>query len=267
MSFGLKVDYKTTKGSQETMEVCHASPDPVESRARSQGGTMCSTTSVVIADDHPTFRIGVRSLLKAERDLPLIGEASNAADAVERTLTLKPDILLLDLKMPAKPGLKISPRAGLDVLGGLNVGKIKTKTILFAAELEIAEIVEALELGACGVLLKDAATQLLVNCIGTVMAGGCWVAKQSVPNREEYLERQVEELDKRKFDLTPRELEIVSAVVRHGMTNKVIARHFKIAEYTVKHHLNNVYNKLGVSTRAELSLFAVNQKIPLRDLF
>jgi DNA-binding NarL/FixJ family response regulator len=228
---------------------------------------MSSTISVVIADDHPTFRVGVRSLLQAEPDLPLIGEASNAVDAVDRTLTLKPDILLLDLKMPQQAGLKISPRAGLDVLRGLNVGTIKTKTILFAAELEIDEIVEALQLGARGVLLKDAATQLLVNCIATVIAGGCWVAKQSVPSRDEYLERQLEELDKRKFDLTSRELEIVSAVVRHGMTNKEIARHFKIAEDTVKHHLNNIYNKLGVSTRAELSLFAVNQKVPLRDLF
>jgi two-component system nitrate/nitrite response regulator NarL len=228
---------------------------------------MCSTISVVIADDHPTFRVGVRSLLRAEPDLPLIGEASNALDAIDRTLTLKPDILLLDLKMPPQAGLKISPRAGLDVLRGLNVGTTNTKTILFAAELEMDEIVEALQLGARGVLLKDAATQLLVNCIGTVMAGGCWVAKQSVPNREEYLERQIEELAKRTFDLTPRELEIGSAVVRHGMTNKEIARHFKIAEDTVKRHLNNIYNKLGVSTRAELSLFAVNQKIPLRDLF
>jgi len=228
---------------------------------------MSSTISIVIADDHPTFRIGVRSLLQAEPDLPLIGEASNAADAVDRTLTLKPDILLLDLKMPPHAGLKISPRAGLDVLRGLNVGTTQTKTILFAAEVEIDEIVEALQLGARGVLLKDAATQLLVSCIGTVMAGGCWVAKQSVPNREEYLERQIEELDKRKFDLTPRELDIVSAVVRHGMTNKEIARHFEIAEDTVKRHLNNTYNKLGVSTRAELSLFAVNQKIPLEDLF
>jgi two-component system, NarL family, nitrate/nitrite response regulator NarL len=228
---------------------------------------MSSTISIVIADDHPTFRIGVRSLLQAEPDLPLIGEASNAADAVDRTLTLKPDILLLDLKMPPHAGLKISPRAGLDVLRGLNVGTTQTKTILFAAEVEIDEIVEALQLGARGVLLKDAATQLLVSCIGTVMAGGCWVAKQSVPNRGEYLERQIEELDKRKFDLTPRELDIVSAVVRHGMTNKEIARHFEIAEDTVKRHLNNTYNKLGVSTRAELSLFAVNQKIPLEDLF
>ena len=149
---------------------------------------MSSTISVVIADDHPTFRVGVRSLLQAEPDLPLIGEASNAADAVDRTLTLKPDILLLDLKMPPQAGLKISPRAGLDVLRGLNVGTIKTKTILFAAELEIDEIVEALQLGAHGVLLKDAATQLLGNCIGTVITGGCWVARQSVPSRDEYLE-------------------------------------------------------------------------------
>lgn len=228
---------------------------------------MSPTISVVIADDHPTFRIGLRSLLQAEPDLSLIGEASNAADAVDCACRLKPHILLVDLKMPMQAGLKISPRGGLEVLRGLNGAKIETKTILFAAEVEIDEIVEALGLGASGVLLKDAATQLLVSCIETVVAGGFWVGKESVASREEYLKCQMEELEKRKFGLTARELEIVAAVVRHGMTNKGIARHFKITEDTVKRHLNNIFNKLGVSTRAELTLFAINRRIPLKDLF
>jgi DNA-binding NarL/FixJ family response regulator len=200
-------------------------------------------------------------------DLVLIGEASNGTDAVDRVTKLEPDILLLDLKMPAGAGLAISPGGGLDVLGDLNDKTTKTKTILFAAEVETPEIVEALQLGARGVLLKDAATALLIDCIRTVMAGGCWVVKQNVPNREAYLERQIQELGKRRFDLTPRELEIVSAVVRHAMANKDIAKHFTIADDTVKHHMTSIFNKLGVSTSRELSLFAVNQKIPLKDLF
>jgi DNA-binding NarL/FixJ family response regulator len=199
---------------------------------------------LVIADDHPIFRDGLRRLLEAEADLKVMGEASDGAEAVKLARQLKPDILLLDLSMPKHPGL-------------------------LTAAAEKSQIVEALQLGARGVVLKDSATQLLLKAIQTVMAGEYWVGRESVSNLVQYLRTLMQsshdEARQKKFGLTPRELEIVSAVVA-GYSNKEIAEYFKISEDTVKHHLSNIFDKLGVSTRLELALFAVNQALPLKSI-
>lgn len=218
---------------------------------------------IVIADDHPIFRDGLRRLLEAEPGLKVIGEASDGADAVKLARQLKPDIMLLDLAMPRTPGL--------EALRDLSVGTGTNgvKVILLTAAAEKKQIVEALQLGARGVVLKDSATQLLLKSIHTVMTGEYWVGRESVSNLVQYLRTQMqasnEESRQKKFGLTPRELEIVSAVVA-GYANKEIAEYFKISEDTVKHHLSNIFDKLGVSTRLELALFAVNQGLPLKGI-
>jgi len=135
---------------------------------------MVSFITIVIADDHPAFTEGLQRLLEIEPDLKVIGQANNASDVVRRVLELKPDILLLDLKMPPQPKAEISPRGGLDAWAAVKGSGSKTKTILFAAEMETQEIVEAIELGVRGVLLKSAATELLIESIRTVMTGACW---------------------------------------------------------------------------------------------
>jgi DNA-binding NarL/FixJ family response regulator len=214
---------------------------------------------IVIADDHPIFRDGLRRLLEAEPGLKVIGEASDGAEAVKLARQLKPDLLLLDLAMPRHHGLE-----AIRELGSGNTNSLRI--ILLTAAAEKRQIVEALQLGARGVVLKDSATQLLLKAIRTVMAGEYWVGREAVSNLVQYLRTLVqstgEEARQRKFGLTPRELEIVSAVVA-GYANKEIAEHFKISEDTVKHHLSNIFDKLGVSTRLELALFAVNQGLPL----
>jgi two-component system nitrate/nitrite response regulator NarL len=214
---------------------------------------------MVIADDHPIFRDGLRRLLEAEPDLKVIGEARDGAEAVKLVHQLKPEILLLDLAMPEHPGLE----ALRDLSKG---GADSVRVILLTAAIEKKQIVEALHLGARGVVMKDSATQVLLKAIHTVMVGGYWVNRESVSNLMQYLDRMAEssnqDAKKKKFGLTPRELEIVSAVVA-GFANKEIAEYFKISEDTVKHHLSNIFDKLGVSTRLELALFAVNQSLPL----
>jgi two-component system, NarL family, nitrate/nitrite response regulator NarL len=221
------------------------------------------TVRIVIADDHPIFRDGLRRLLETESDLEVIGEACDGAEAVKLARQLKPDILLLDLAMPRHPGLE----ALRELSNGS--GSEGVRVILLTAAAEKAQIVEALQLGARGIVLKDSATQLLLKSIHTVMAGEYWVGRESVSNLVQYLRTLVqssgEEAKQRKFGLTPRELEIVSAVVA-GYSNKEIAEYFKISEDTVKHHLSNIFDKLGVSTRLELALFAVNQSLPLKTI-
>jgi DNA-binding NarL/FixJ family response regulator len=213
---------------------------------------------VVIADDHVMVRDGLRRLLQ-DAGFSVIGQACDGMEAVALTRQLDPDILLLDLSMPKHPGLEALRELKKD-------GASRVRVLLLTAAAENSEIVEALHLGACGLVMKASATDVLLTAIQTVMAGGCWVGLKRVPNLMQYLQSQMQaaktEARSKNYGLTRRELEIVSGVVA-AMGNKEIAGYFKIAEDTVKHHLGNIFDKLGVSTRLELALFAVNHQLPL----
>lgn len=215
---------------------------------------------ILLADDHPIFRDGLRRLLEAEPEFHVVGEASDGAEAVAMARKLKPDLLLLDLAMPKHPGL--------EAVRELGNSDNPTRILLLTAAVEKEQIVEALQLGARGVVLKESATQLLLNSIRAVIAGQYWVGRETISNLVEYLRGLLAPTPapkQKRFGLTPRELEIVSAVVA-GYTNKDVAAHYKISEDTVKHHLSNIFDKLGVSTRLELALFAVHQDLPLVPL-
>jgi len=224
--------------------------------------TRSQSVKILIADDHPIFRDGLRRLLESERGFKVVGEACDGFEAVDFVRTLKPEILLLDLAMPRRHGLE-----ALREISNSHAGPVRVILLTAAAERE--QIVEALQLGARGVVLKDCGTEILMKSIRSVLAGEYWVGREPVSNLMQYLRGLMDSSTKisrqRRFGLTPRELDIVSAVVA-GYANKEIAEYFKISEDTVKHHLSNIFDKTGVSTRLELALFAVNQALPFKPI-
>ena len=206
---------------------------------------------VLIADDHPIFRIGLRTLIGNEPDFTLVGEADNGDQAIELAQTLRPDVLLLDLHLPGTNGLEVLRR-----LGSLNV---PTRTVMLTAAIERGQMRTALMRGAWGVLYKHTATDLLTKCIRQVSRGEYWVGRDSVGELVDALRNPVRP-DARPGGLTPREREIVSLVVT-GASNKDIAWQLGLNEQTVKNHLRKIFDKLQVVNRVELALTAVERHL------
>lgn len=210
---------------------------------------------ILLADDHTIFRDGLRKLLEAEPDFEIVGEAGDGADAITMVQQVRPEILLLDLAMPRVPGLE-----ALREVMGL---KTSTRIILLTAAIEKKQIIEALQVGARGVVMKDAATQMLIRAIRTVISGQYWVGREAVTDLVGYLKHQIASQPAPKaksYGLTRREIEILGTIVA-GLSNKEIAQKFSLSEDTVKHHLTNIFDKVGVSSRLELALFAINNQL------
>ena len=210
---------------------------------------------VLIADDHPVVRIGLRNMLQSDSRMQIVAEAKDGVEALHLVRTLRPDILLLDLAMPKMPGM--------DALRELTTGTTHTRTIVLTGLIDKRQILEALQLGARGVVLKDAVVEHLAACIRAVMFGQYWLDGRPVQNLVQVLRdlaAQTAAPPRKTFGLTSRELEVV-ALITEGSTNKHIAMTFGISEETVKRHLTNIFNKLGVGNRLELALFALNHNL------
>lgn len=214
-----------------------------------------SPVRVLIADDHSLFREGLRKLIESDGGFEVVGEASDGEVLLALAKQTQPDVILLDLVMPRQDGM--------EVLRGLAAAELQVRTILLTASIDKAQIVQALKLGAYGIILKESTTQKLFESMRCVMAGQYWIGRESVSDLVRAF-RSIASPESaarsKDYGLTPRELEIVTLVVA-GYSNPEIGQRCSISEQTVKHHLSNVFDKLGVSNRLELALFAVNHQL------
>ncbi len=211
-----------------------------------------------IAAAHAIFRDGLRRLLEGEEDFEVAGEASDRTSAQKLVQGLKLDVLLLDLAMP-----QLSKPHGLR---GMQTGLAEVRTILLVSTIHKDDLIEALQLGARGVLLKDSPAAVLFKSIRVVQAGQYWLGRESVSDVIYALRSKRPRgannggNNHRAFGLTHREQQVIHAIM-DGYTNKDMAQEFRLSEHTVKHHLTNIFTKLGVSSRLELASFAAVHRL------
>jgi two-component system nitrate/nitrite response regulator NarL len=210
------------------------------------------TIRVLMADDHVIFRDGLRKLLKSEDDIKIVGEASNGNECVHMLTKLKPDILLLDLRMPDKDGLA--------VLEEVNLDSLTTRVIMLTEAEDERDAVRAMRLGARGIVSKQTARDLLVKSIRRVYSGEIWLNNRLTAEVMKAFTSSSDIGARREPMLSDREKEIVQLIAQ-GFRNKEIAEKLFISEQTVKNHLHNIFDKLGVSDRLELALYAIHHRL------
>jgi two-component system, NarL family, nitrate/nitrite response regulator NarL len=221
-----------------------------------------SKIRIVVADDHPIFRDGLCKLLALEEDFEVVAQAQDGRQVLDVLQQYAPDILLLDLKMPGLDGLATLQR--------LQAVKNRTRVIVLTASDDKNEFVQAMKLGTSGIVLKQTATEMLIKSIRKVHAGEIWldshttaaVIRQFVAadDTPPPANPQSSNRERERSPLSQREREIV-ALVAQGFKNKEMAEKMFISEQTVKNHLHNIFDKLGVSDRLELALYAIHNNL------
>ena len=199
---------------------------------------------VVLADDHVIVLDGLEQLFRLEPEFEVVARSTTAEAALKAVQEHRPDILVLDLVMPGHDGMWV-----LRELSELN---LPTRTVLLTAHVEENRLVEAIRLGVWGVVLKEMAPSLLVQCIRKVASGGVWLEKEAVGR---VVGKLFQGEGRPRVTLTPRELEI-ARMVAEGLGNRAVAERLFISEGTVKTHLHTIYEKLGVKGRMYLAAYA-----------
>src|SRR5271168_2276015 len=218
-----------------------------------------ATVRILIADDHPIVRDGLKKLLQLEDDFEIVGEAGDGREVLEKVQELDPDVLLLDLRMPNLDGLS--------ALQALQQTNKRTRVIVLTASEDKNEFVQAMKLGCSGIVLKQTAPDLIVKSIRKVHAGEIWLDSHTTAAVMRQFQTGGESgsltsggKGRERSPLSAREREIV-ALVAQGYKNKEMAEKMFISEQTVKSHLHNIFDKLGVSDRLELALYAIHNNL------
>jgi DNA-binding NarL/FixJ family response regulator len=216
---------------------------------------------ILIADDHPIVRDGLRKLLSLEDDFEIVGEANDGREVLDMIQDVEPDVLLLDLRMPNLDGLS--------TLQAMQQTGKRTRVIILTASEDKNEFVQAMKLGCSGIVLKQTAPELIVKSIRKVNAGEIWLDSHTTAAVMRQFATTTEAgggngsgKARERSPLSTREREIVQLVAQ-GYKNKEMAEKMFISEQTVKNHLHNIFDKLGVSDRLELALYAIHKGLHL----
>jgi len=205
------------------------------------------TFRIVLADDHPIVLHGLRQLFERQEDFTVVGCCPDGAAALAAVRAERPDVLVLDLRMPGQ--------SGLDVLRTIAAEGVPCHSVLLTAAVRDEEVVEAVKCGAKGIVLKESSADMLLDCVRRVARGESWIERETVTRAFKRVVERGSPSGNADETLTPREVEMVRMVAQ-GLRNKVIAERLSISEGTVKVHLHNIYEKLGVDGRLELVLCA-----------
>ena len=203
--------------------------------------------NLVVADPHPVFLLGMEQLLRSEADLNVLAWCGSAGEALQQVREARPDLLILDL------GFR--DRNGLELIRDLRRDNVPVKVVILTDALDDEQTIETLRLGVQGVLLKGMPSHLLPQCIRKVHGGGQWMEKQSLGHDFEKLLRREAGARRMATILTDRETEIM-CLVAQGLSNREIGERISVGEGTVKVHVHNIYSKLGVNNRVDLTLYA-----------
>jgi DNA-binding NarL/FixJ family response regulator len=212
-------------------------------RPATSGTAGSKVIRVLVADDHLVYRIGIRNLLSSEQGFEVVGEASNGAQAIELYRELKPDVLVLDLRMPLKTGIEVVQEVRREFLNA--------RILILTSYQTEEEIFQVLQAGALGYVVKDVGREMLIDAVRTVQAGTRWL---SPAIQSQFVDRTVRE------QLTSRELEVLKLLAR-GLTNREIANVYGISTSTVKNHVNRLLAKLDVADRTEAVGFCLARGI------
>jgi len=216
---------------------------------------MADAIKVLLADGHPVVRVGVRNLLEGKDGIQVVGEVEDGDETITETLDLLPDIVLLDLTIPRLPGL--------EAMRAIMSGHPQIKILLLNRAIRTQHIVEALQIGARGIVLHDGVEAHLAPAIQCVHKGGYWLGQEKVKGLVASLHSLVKERaspEHRTHGLTRRQVQMIRCIV-DGRSNREIAAQLELSEETVKRHLSNVFDKLGVANRLELALFALTNHL------
>ncbi len=209
---------------------------------------------IALADDHAIFRDGLRRLLALEPDFKIVAEAKDGTEVMPILEEHEPDILLLDLRMPGADGLTLLQR--------IQTHRLKTKIIVLTASEDKDEYIQAMKHGSAGIVLKQTATELLIRSIRKVYEGEIWLdARTTAAIMSQFGDpSEPGPRERKKSAISKREREVIACVAQ-GFKNKEIGEKLFIREQTVKNHIHNIFDKLGVSDRLELALYAIHRNI------
>ena len=203
--------------------------------------------TIVAADPHPLSLLGLSRLLESEPDLTLLAVCTTAAETMKALWQYQPDLLVIDINLP--------DRSGLELINELKNSSLDVKIVILTTGMDEKQTIDALRFGVKGVVLKNMPSHLLMQCLKKVADGSLWLEKESIGHAFEKMLQREAGMRRIATILTPRETEVMRQVAG-GLSNQQIAEKLIVTEGTVKIHVHNIYRKLGINNRVDLTLYA-----------